>query len=133
MVQIFGKILNNKKQVYIALKNIGGLNIYQIQNICNELNIGLDCKISDLSQFYIIRLLKLFEKKRLLIEASLKKDIQSNIRRLTEIKSYRGLKSIRKKSIFSKIIFKFLKNLKVNNSMVEYSTHNGLVVGSSPS
>jgi len=102
MVQIFGKILNNKKQVYIALKNIGGLNIYQIQNICNELNIGLDCKISDLSQFYIIRLLKLFEKKRLLIEASLKKDIQSNIRRLTEIKSYRGLKSIRKKVYFQK-------------------------------
>lgn len=97
MVQIFGKVLNNKKQVKIALKNISGLNDYQIKSICNELNIGLDCKITDLSQSYIIRLLKLLERKNLLVEMTLKKEIQSNIRRLVDIKSHRGLRSIRKK------------------------------------
>ena len=78
------------------------MNNHQIKNVCNELNIGSDCRINDLSQAYIIRLLKLLEKKNLLIETSLKKEIQSNIKRLVEIKSYRGLKSIRRKSAFRK-------------------------------
>lgn len=102
MVQIFGKILSNKKKVNVELKNISGLNNHQIKNVCNELNIGSDCRINDLSQAYIIRLLKLLEKKNLLVETSLKKEIQSNIKRLVEIKSYRGLKSIRRKSAFRK-------------------------------
>ncbi|MEY3435287.1 MAG: Ribosomal protein [Pseudomonadota bacterium] len=102
MVQIFGKILSNKKKVNVELKNISGLNNHQIKNICNELNIGLDCRINDLSQAYIIRLLKLFEKKNLLIETSLKKEVQLNIKRLIEIKSHRGLNSIRKKTAFRK-------------------------------
>jgi len=102
MVQIFGKMLNNKKQVHAALKNIYGLKTYQIKDFCNDLNIGFDCKISDLSQPYIIRLLRLAEKKNILIETMLKKDIHSNIKRLIEIKSHRGLKFIRKRSFFQK-------------------------------
>lgn len=97
MVQIFGKVLSNKKRVDTALKNISGLNDHQIVKICNELNIGLDCKITDLSQSHIIRLLKLLERNNLLIETSLKKDVQANAKRLIEIKSHRGLKFVRKK------------------------------------
>ena len=100
MVQIFGKLMNNKKQVHVALKNISGINNYQIKVICNELNIGRDCKIVDLSQSYIIRLLKLLETKNLFLETSLKKEIQFNMKRLIDIKSHRGLKSIRKRSNF---------------------------------
>ena len=59
MVQIFGKIISNKKKVNVALQNISGLNNCQITNLCNELNVGLDCKITDLSQSHIIKLLKL--------------------------------------------------------------------------
>ena len=59
MVQIFGKILSNKKKVNVALQNISGLNNCQIMSLCNELNVGLDCKITDLSQSHIIKLLKL--------------------------------------------------------------------------
>ena len=98
MVQIFGKILSNKKKVNVALQNISGLNNCQITNHCNELNVGLDCKITDLSQSHIIKLLKLLEKKNLLIETSLRKDIQTNTKRLIDIKSHRGLKFVRKKS-----------------------------------
>jgi small subunit ribosomal protein S13 len=102
MVQIFGKVMNNKKQVHIALKNISGINDHQIKAICNELNIGSDCKVSDLSQSYIIRLLKLLESKNLFVETSLKKEVQFNMKRLIDIKSHRGLRSIRKRSNFKK-------------------------------
>ena len=69
-------------------------NLYEISK---ELNIGLDCKITDLSQSHIIRLLKLLERNNLLIETSLKKDVQANAKRLIEIKSHRGLKFVRKR------------------------------------
>jgi len=98
MVQIFGKVLSNKKRVDTALKNISGLNNHQIEKVCNELNIGLDCKITDLSQSHIIKLLKLLERNNLLIETSLKKDTQANSKRLIEIKSHRGLRFVRKRS-----------------------------------
>ena len=35
MVQIFGKVLSNKKRVDTALKNISGLNNHQIEKVCN--------------------------------------------------------------------------------------------------
>ena len=68
MVQIFGKVMNNRKQVHVALKKISGVSDHQLKAICNELNIGLDCKINDLSQSYIIRLLKVLEAKNLFVE-----------------------------------------------------------------
>jgi len=102
MVQIFGKVLSNKKRVNTALQNISGLNNHQIEKICNELNIGLDCKITDLSQSHIIKLLKLLEKHDLLIEASLKKNTQTNAKRLIEIKSHRGLKFVRRKGFLKR-------------------------------
>ena len=58
MVQIFGKVMNNRKQVHVALKKISGVSDYQLKAICNELNIGLDCKISDLSQFLYHKIVK---------------------------------------------------------------------------
>lgn len=97
MIQLFGKMLDSKKQVRIALTNISGLNHHQIDIICNRLKIGRDCKIRDLSQFHVINLLRLLETKNLTIEAALKKEVQSNVSRLIAIKSHRGLKSIRKK------------------------------------
>ena len=102
MVQIFGKVLSNKKRVNTALQNISGLNNHQIEKICNVLNIGLDCKITDLSQSHIIKLLKLLEKHDLLIEASLKKNTQTNAKRLIEIKSHRGLKFVRRKGFLKR-------------------------------
>lgn len=102
MVQIFGKVLSNKKRVNTALQNISGLNNHHIEKICNELNIGLDCKITDLSQSHIIKLLKLLEKHDLLIEASLKKNTQTNAKRLIEIKSHRGLKFVRRKGFLKR-------------------------------
>jgi len=102
MAQIFGKTLGNKKQVHVALKSISGLGGHRISDVCNELSAGSDCKIADLSQSYMIRLLKLFEKKNLLVEASLKKEFQFDLKRLVEMKSYRGLKSTRKKLCFRK-------------------------------
>lgn len=97
MAQIYGTTLNKKRQLLSALKSLVGLNIFQITKVCNELGLGLDCKVVDLSQYHILKLLKLLEKSNVLVESSLKTSTQLNIKRLIDIKSYRGLKVVRKK------------------------------------
>ena len=66
MIQLFGKMLDSKKQVRIALTNISGLNHHQIDIICNRLKIGRDCKIRDLSQFHVINLINCYKLKNLI-------------------------------------------------------------------
>lgn len=97
MAQIYGTTLNKKRQLLSALKSLVGLNIFQITKVCNELGLGLDCKVVDLSQYHILKLLKLLEKSNVLVESSLKTSTQVNIKRLIDIKSYRGLKVVKKK------------------------------------
>ena len=97
MVQVFGKALNNKKKAQIALKTVLGLNEHQVKLVCNDLNIGKDCKISDLSQSHMISLLKVLEQKNFVVESGLKKEVRANKKRLIEIKTQRGLRSIRKR------------------------------------
>jgi ribosomal protein S13 len=95
MVQIFGKSLNKNKHVVIGMKDIYGLSTFQINLICSKLNIGLDLRIKDLSQIYLVKLLKEIEISNLDIEMILKKNKRLAIRRLVEIKSNQGMLHIK--------------------------------------
>ena len=74
MIQIFGKVLESNKYVLKGLKDIYGLHKFQACLLCSKLNIGFDCKIKDLSQTQIIKLLKQIELSRLDIEINLRKN-----------------------------------------------------------
>jgi ribosomal protein S13 len=102
MVYIFGKLLNKKKLVRIALKSVFGLGLFQIKLLCNKCHIGLNCKIKDLSQTQIVNICRKIDQNKLLIESHLKNIIRSDITRLITIKSFRGffhkkLKNVSKK------------------------------------
>ena len=60
----------------------------------NDLNIGLNCRIKDLSQTNIIKIIKWVEKNKIVIESALKQKIISDINKLKYIKTYRGLRHI---------------------------------------
>ena len=120
MVQIFGKLLDKHKYVQIGLKNIYGFGIFQIALICSKLNIGFDCRVKDLTQTHVFKLLKEIEISNLDIEINLKKNKRLSIKRLIDIKSNRGMRHIKKSK----------NNFGVNNSMAEYPTHNGFVARS---
>jgi len=98
MVQIFGKTLDKKKHVFRGLKDIYGFNKFQIYLLCSKLNIGVDCRIKDLSQIHVVKLLKQIEIFNLDIEINLKRNKQSAIKRLVDIKSSRGMRHIKKKN-----------------------------------
>jgi small subunit ribosomal protein S13 len=96
MIQIYGATLNNKKQLSSALKGLVGLNTFRIINVCNELGLGLDCKVLDVSQYHVLKLLRFLENNEILVEISLKRRNELAVKRLIDIKSYRGLRVVRK-------------------------------------
>jgi small subunit ribosomal protein S13 len=102
MIQIYGATLNKKKQLSSALKGLAGLNTFQMINVCNELGIGLDCKVLDVSQYHVLKLLRFLENNEILVESSLKRSNQLAVKRLIDIKSYRGLRVVRK-AFFKKL------------------------------
>ncbi len=79
-----------------SLKKSKKLSDLKIKN--KKVKLEMSQAVDDVGQIHLINeFQKLFEKKNLLIEASLKKEYQFDTKRLIEMKSYRGLKSIRKK------------------------------------
>ena len=102
MIHIYGATLNNKKQLSSALKGLVGLNTFRIINVCNELGLGLDCKVLDVSQYHVLKLLRFLENNEILVEISLKRRNELAVKRLIDIKSYRGLRVVRK-AFFKKL------------------------------
>ena len=91
MVQIFGRLLKMHHYISRDLKIIYGINKFQAHLLCSKLNIGSDCRINDLSQKYVVLLLKEIEQSNLYIEITLKQNKKLLIKRLVEIKSNRGM------------------------------------------
>lgn len=102
MIYIFGKFLNKKKRVHIALKSIYGLGYFQIKVLCNKCNIGLNFKIKDLSQTQIINICKKIDQNKFFIESQLKNIIQSDIKRLITINCFRGFFHRKAKNVSKK-------------------------------
>nr|YP_009476658.1 ribosomal protein S13 [Storeatula sp. CCMP1868]AVM81151.1 ribosomal protein S13 [Storeatula sp. CCMP1868] len=90
MVYIFGKLLNRKKKIYVALKMVYGLGLFQSNILCNKCQIGFDCKVKNLTQTQIINLCKVVDQNKLLVESHLRNIIESDIARLIVIKCFRS-------------------------------------------
>ncbi len=95
MVRILGNNLSNKKKIYIALTSIYGIGIPTSLKILRQLNIDSNCKVSDLTESNVAALRDIFESDQFKLEGDLKRIINSNIRRLIEINSYRGRRHLK--------------------------------------
>jgi small subunit ribosomal protein S13 len=94
MVYILGINLKNSKLVHIALSKLYGIGKYQSKLILNNLNIGIDCHLSDLNQSHLYLLLKQIENQNLILEIDLRKQKHETISILIQIKSYKGIRHI---------------------------------------
>lgn len=90
MVRIAGCELSEKRQILIALTSIYGIGISRARYICSRLSIPFEKKISLLSDEEISRLRFLVTEFE--IEGDLKRKIFLNVKRLKDIKCYRGLR-----------------------------------------
>lgn len=95
MTYILETKLLESLSVLNALKNIFGIGKTQSLLLCKNLGYSSNLKVKDLSEEQVFKLLKLIESLDLKTTSELKKMKILISKRLTSIKSYRGLRKIR--------------------------------------
>lgn len=91
MARIAGTNVPNEKRVEIGLTYVFGIGLITSQKILAELNISPDVRIKDLTETDLTKIREYIDK-NLQVEADLSRQISLNIKRLKEIKSYRGVR-----------------------------------------
>jgi small subunit ribosomal protein S13 len=89
MARISGVNIPNDKRAEIALTYIYGVGLTTSQKILNLLKIDKNTRVKDISEEDINRLRQIIEKD-LTVEGELRRTKISNIKRLKEVKAYRG-------------------------------------------
>ena len=93
-VRISGINIPNDKRVEVALTYIYGVGRSRSNKILAEAKIDKDIRVKDLAEEDVNRLREMIEK-HFTLEGDLRRETQSNIKRLKEIGSLRGLRHTR--------------------------------------
>ena len=91
MARIAGVDIPREKRVEVSLTYIFGLGLPTSQKILAQTNINPDTRVRDLTEEQVNRLRELIDR-RYKVEGDLRREVALNIKRLTEIGSYRGLR-----------------------------------------
>ena len=91
MARIAGVDLPREKRVEIGLTYIFGIGLTTSKQIIAETGINPDTRVKDLSENEISKLRDYIEH-NLKVEGDLRREVSLNIKRLTEIGSYRGVR-----------------------------------------
>jgi len=93
-MRIAGTNIPDNKRLEIALTYIFGIGRSRAQEILNSAKISFDKKIKELTEKETNAIRDAIGKYR--VEEELRREISSNIKRLKEIKCYRGIRHIKK-------------------------------------
>ena len=94
MARIAGVNLPPQKRVEIGLTYIYGIGQSTARKILAEIGVSPDVRVKDLTEAQANKLREAVEKKYK-VEGELKREVLSNIKRLKEIGSYRGMRHIK--------------------------------------
>lgn len=92
-MRIAGTNIPDNKRLEVALTYIFGIGRSRAEEILTKAKISYEKKAKDLSEKEFNILKEAVEKNR--IEGDLRREITTNIKRLKEIKSYRGIRHLR--------------------------------------
>jgi small subunit ribosomal protein S13 len=92
MVYLFDSELPDNKSIFFALTSIFGIGKSNSHIVCKKLGFSVNFKIKNLSKEQIQTLVATIEYSNLILVADLKKFNSLNIKKLSAIKSYRGLR-----------------------------------------
>jgi small subunit ribosomal protein S13 len=91
MARIAGVDIPREKRVEVSLTYVYGIGLPTSQKILAQTNINPDTRVRDLTEEQVNRLRELIDR-RYKVEGDLRREVALNIKRLTEIGSYRGLR-----------------------------------------
>ena len=90
MARIAGVDIPRNKRVEVALTYIFGIGPSTSRNILAETDVDPDTRVRDLSESEVTRLRQAVDKE--VVEGDLRREVAMNIKRLSEIGCYRGLR-----------------------------------------
>ncbi len=96
MARFLGINIPDDKSINIALTYIYGIGRSLSEKLLEEANIDFQKKTKDLSVSELNSLKELIEKNKINTEGDLRREIRSNIKRLINVNSYRGIRHIKK-------------------------------------
>lgn len=91
MARIAGTNIPTEKRLEIALTYIYGIGLKTSQDMLKNLSIDPNQRVKDVSESDLSKIREYIDK-NLTVEADLSRVVSGNIKRLKEIKSYRGLR-----------------------------------------
>jgi len=91
LARIAGVDLPRDKRVEIALTYIFGVGLTTSQRILAQTGVGPDTRVRELTESEVARLREVLEREYR-VEGDLRRQTQMNIRRLSEIGCYRGIR-----------------------------------------
>lgn len=91
MARIAGVDIPRNKRVEIGLTYIYGIGRKTSQKVLTKANVSPDTRVKDLSESEVTRLREAIDQD-LIVEGDLRREVSLNIKRLTEIGCYRGLR-----------------------------------------
>ncbi len=94
MARISGVNLPNEKRIEIALTSVYGLGLSSSNKILKQLKIDPNIRVKNLSEEQVNNLRQVIEKD-FRVEGELRRERMTNIKRLKEIKCYRGTRHIK--------------------------------------
>jgi small subunit ribosomal protein S13 len=92
MARIAGVNVPDKKRVPIALTYVYGIGRTTAFKLCEKLGIDVQVRMGNLEEDKLNSLRTEIEKSGMLIEGDLRREISINIKRLMDMKCYRGLR-----------------------------------------
>jgi small subunit ribosomal protein S13 len=91
VARIAGIDIPREKRVEVALTYIYGIGLSTSQKVLAQANVNPDTRVRDLTDEQVNRLREIIDR-RYTVEGDLRRETAMNIKRLTEIGSYRGLR-----------------------------------------
>ena len=92
MIYFLETKLNEKKPVFVVLKNIYGIGINQSIFFCKQLGISKNYKLKNLSKFQLKKLNFFIKISKLKINVDLIKQKRNFLKLLIDIKCYKGIR-----------------------------------------
>ncbi len=91
MARISGVDIPRNKRVEVSLTYIYGIGISSSREILSEAGVNRDTCVRDLAESDVMRVRQIIDRKYM-VEGDLRREVSLNIKRLTEIGCYRGVR-----------------------------------------
>ena len=90
MAMLAGVNIPDSQRIEVALTAVSGIGRSTSIKIISDVGVDLNTRVKDLKEYELARIRSAIDRSQIRIEGDLRREVQLNIRRLTDIGSYKG-------------------------------------------